>query len=267
MAHPNAAACSSSSVAVRSAGDMWARYRPNECLLSCDYMTRVTLGPFGPLLQHAPQAPIVLGSNSIRRAPDTVASDVDLDHRPRERLRISSGPATAAAAGPARHGQHAAQSKPAERRRRRATGLTQCAATPAGPPAIDTCRPLAACSFSWTMKKPLHSTGCALGLATNYGRRILVCAKPSLFWSSWRPRSQRRVCRYRLSIGSWCASKAATPLEKPACPARWWIRYTPRSGLELEPGGAARVTLGPLGLALSARVAGFSRRVTWEWRR
>src|SRR2546430_7336817 len=43
------------------------------------------------------------------------------------------------------------------------------------------------------MKKPLHSTGCALGLATNYGRRILVCAKPSLFWSSWRPRSQRRV--------------------------------------------------------------------------
>src|SRR5207302_516236 len=93
------------------------------------------------------------------------------------------------------------------------------------------------------MKKPLHSTGCALGLATNYGRRILVCAKPSLFWSSWRPRSQRRVCRYRLSIGSWCASKAATPLEKPACPARWWIRYTPRSGLELEPGGAARQRL------------------------
>ena len=39
-AHPNAAACSSSSLAVRSAGDMWARYRPNECLLSCDYMTR-----------------------------------------------------------------------------------------------------------------------------------------------------------------------------------------------------------------------------------
>src|SRR5438034_11216562 len=116
MAHPNAAACSSSSVAVRSAGDMWARYRPNECLLSCDYMTRVTLGPFGPLLQHAPQAFIVVGPRSIRRAPDTAASLVELDPRPRKRQRISPGPETGAVAGPARPGPHPAQSKPAERR-------------------------------------------------------------------------------------------------------------------------------------------------------
>src|SRR5437899_10960822 len=84
------------------------------------------------LLQPAPQAPIVLGSNSMRRPPDTVAGDVDLDHRSRDGLRISSSPATAAAAGPARHGQHAAQTKPAAMRRRRATGPTQRDATPAG---------------------------------------------------------------------------------------------------------------------------------------
>src|SRR5207249_7632519 len=50
--------------------------------------------------------------------------------------------------------------------------------------------------------------------ATEFSTLSLHDALPILFWSSWRPRSPRRVCRYRLSIGSWCASKAATPLEK-----------------------------------------------------